>query len=149
MATVSDSIDINAPAQVVFDLISRLERMGEISPEATGGTWLKSATGPAVGAKFKGSNTHGKMTWNTTSTVVVCDAPRSFAFEVTFGPAKVARWQYDIASTDTGCRVTETWIDRRSSLSKRFAKTPAGDRDEYTPKSIRETLENLKRRVEG
>ena len=40
------SRDIDAPAHDVFALVSDLTRMGEWSPENSGGTWIKGSTGP-------------------------------------------------------------------------------------------------------
>ena len=47
---------IAASPDEVWARVSNIERMGDLSPESAGGTWLKGATGPAVGAKFKGDN---------------------------------------------------------------------------------------------
>ena len=48
--------EINASPETVFAMVSDLTRMGEWSPENQGGQWVKGATGPAVGAQFKGRN---------------------------------------------------------------------------------------------
>nr|NIU66832.1 SRPBCC family protein [Actinomycetota bacterium]NIW28633.1 SRPBCC family protein [Actinomycetota bacterium] len=37
----SASVEIQAPPLVVYDTVRRLERMGEWSPEATGGRWVE------------------------------------------------------------------------------------------------------------
>lgn len=58
---------IGAPAEVVYDLVSDVTRMGDYSPENTGGTWLDGATGPAVGARVTGTNEvarHGRTRSN-------------------------------------------------------------------------------------
>ena len=47
---------IAASAAEWYDMVSDLRRMGEWSPENRGGAWIKGARGPAVGARFKGSN---------------------------------------------------------------------------------------------
>ena len=65
--------DIAAPAEKVWALVSDLPRMGEWSPENAGGTWAKGATGPALGAVFKGTNKNGFRRWSTTVTVVACE----------------------------------------------------------------------------
>jgi hypothetical protein len=54
--------------------------MGEWSPENQGGKWAKGATGPAVGAIFKGRNKNGKKSWGTNVKVNACDAPKKFSF---------------------------------------------------------------------
>jgi hypothetical protein len=150
MKELSESVDINVPAQNVFAAVSDLASMGQYSPENTGGEWLGGAQGPAIGAKFKGTNVNGDKSWSTTSTVVAFSPPRAFAFEVTVGPAKVALWSYSIEPTSSGCRVTESWIDRRSALSRWVGDRSSGrsDRPDFTTRSIRETLNNLKSRLE-
>ena len=55
-----------AKPEAVWSLVSDPTRMGEWSPENTGAEWIKGADGPAVGAKFRGSNARGRMKWKTT-----------------------------------------------------------------------------------
>ena len=50
---------IDAPPERVWDLVTAITRMGEWSPESTGGRWTRGATGPATGARFVGSNRNG------------------------------------------------------------------------------------------
>ena len=49
------SIEINASAEAVYDLISDLPRMGEWSPENTGGEWQDGGSGK-VGDRYIGHN---------------------------------------------------------------------------------------------
>jgi uncharacterized protein YndB with AHSA1/START domain len=49
---VSVERTIAASPDALWKMVSDVTRMGEWSPENTGGEWLKGATGPAVGAKF-------------------------------------------------------------------------------------------------
>jgi hypothetical protein len=150
MNELSQSIEINASPEEVFRTVTDLPAMGRLSPENTGGEWLNGATGPAVGARFKGRNANGAKTWTTTVTVVEFSAPSTFAFEVNVGPAKVARWAYAVEATPTGSRVTESWTDRRSALSKWIGGKSSGvaRRDEFTVQSIQTTLHNLKNTLE-
>jgi Polyketide cyclase / dehydrase and lipid transport len=150
MNELSQSIEINASPEEVFRTVTDLPAMGRLSPENTGGEWLNGATGPAVGARFKGRNANGAKTWTTTVTVVEFSAPSTFAFEVNVGPAKVARWAYAVEATPTGSRVTESWTDRRSALSKWIGGKSSGvaRRDEFTVQSIQTTLDNLKNTLE-
>ena len=148
MAAISRSTDIAAPAEVVFAAISDLARMGEFSPENTGGEWLRGARGPAIGAKFRGTNAQHGNEWKTTATIVTYLPPTEFAFEVTYGPLNVARWSYSIVSTHSGCTLTESSLDRRSSLIKRFEKGTS-NREEFTGTSIETTLANVKAACEA
>ena len=150
MNELSQSIEINASPDEVFRTVTDLPAMGRLSPENTGGEWLNGAKGPAVGAKFKGTNANGAKSWTTTVTVVEFSPPSAFAFEVNVGPAKVARWAYAIDATPAGSRVTESWVDRRSTLSKWIGGKSSGvaHRDEFTVRSIQTTLDNLKKTLE-
>jgi ribosome-associated toxin RatA of RatAB toxin-antitoxin module len=149
VADISDSIVITAPPERVFDLVSDLAQMGRFSPENTGGQWLSGATGPAVGARLKGSNAQGRVTWSTVATVVDFNRPRTFAFEVVVSRFKVARWEYQIESREGGCTVTESWTDRRGPLAKRLTRAIVADRESFTRHSIRTTLEGVKKAAEA
>lgn len=142
---ISVTRDIAATPDALWGRVSDIERMGEISPESTAGEWLKGASGPVVGARFKGNNQNGKKEWSTTCKVVECEPRRSFAFEVTSGPIKVARWTYRFEPTDVGCRVTETWTDQRGWLPKKLGKTVSGvaDRSAHNRTTMEATLERL------
>ena len=149
MSRIEESIDIAVSPEVVFDAISDLPSMGRYSPENTGGRWTKG-TGPALGARFKGTNAQGKKQWSTTATVVACDRPSHFAFEVTVAGLKIARWEFTIADTPEGCRVTESSTDRRSRLIKTFGKIEGiDDREAYNATSMATTLAALKEHLEA
>jgi hypothetical protein len=55
---------IEAPREVVYDLVTDVTRMGEWSPECVACEWVDGATGPAVGARFRGRNRHGLARWS-------------------------------------------------------------------------------------
>jgi hypothetical protein len=151
---ISGSIDIAAPAEKVYAMISDLPRMGEWSPENKGGHWKGGATKAAPGAKFKGNNQNGKKKWKI-GTVVISEAnePKSIEWYLSAPPMKGATWRYDIEPTTNGCRVTETWIDTRSApLKPDFVGklvTGVADRKAFTKENIEPTLANLKKAAEG
>lgn len=149
-STVSRSVVVAAAPEQVWDLISDLPGMGAYSPENTGGSWQKGATGPAVGAVFRGTNTQGRKSWSTRSVVTRCEPGAAFAFSVSGGGLAVADWSYAVVATDEGCRVTETWQDRRGRLVKSIGKLLTGieDRDAFTAQSIEQTLARVKERAE-
>jgi hypothetical protein len=108
---------IRAEAAELYARVSDLPRMGDWSPENIGGRWVDGATGPVVGARFKGSNRAGWFRWDTDVVVTIAQPGEEFSFDVTLGPFKVANWDYRFeqsAATD-GCttRVIETWTDHR------------------------------------
>ena len=152
--SVSSSIDIAAPPEKVWALISDLPRMGEWSPENKGGSWKGGATGAVAGAKFKGKNQHGKKKWSI-GTVVIKEAaaPNRLEFGLVTMGLKGATWRYEIDPTSDGCRVTETWVDTRSAPMRPDAIgkmiTGVADRVAWTKTSIETTLANLKKAAES
>ena len=150
-ATVSASTDIAADPKVVYDLVSDLTRMGEWSPENRGGKWRGGASGPEVGAKFKGKNKSGWRSWSTDVVVTEASAPEKFAFKVSALGMPVAVWNYDITPTATGCTVTESFEDTRSGFLKTVGGLITGvkDRDAHNKPCMEETLANLKKAAEA
>ncbi len=132
-------------------MVADVTRMGEWSPENDGAAWLGGASGPAVGAKFKGSNRNGKKKWDTVGTVVASEPGVVFAFRVTATGLKVAEWRYAFESTEPGCRVTETWIDERGPIVKVLGKpvSGVGERAEHNRVGMIETLDRLKAAAES
>jgi hypothetical protein len=141
---VSVSRLIDAPAETVYDLVSDVTRMGEFSPENTGATWLGDDTGPVVGAKFKGTNRLGWLTWSTTPTVTAADRGRRFSFQVPGrgGP----RWTYEFEPTEAGVRVTESMHQEHPTpLPIRFLQRLVGvsDRADHLRSDMTVTLDRL------
>jgi hypothetical protein len=85
----------------------------ERQPENRGGSWVKDATGPALGAVFLGNNRKRIRRWCTTVTVIACEPGKVFEFAVTAEPLALAKWRYEFEETDSGCRLTESWADDR------------------------------------
>lgn len=147
---LSRSVCVDAPPERVFDLVSDLPGMGRFSPENAGGRWLGGATGPAVGAGFRGQNRRGLHRWSTRVTVTRCEPGRAFAFSVSSVGLPVADWAYDIVPEGDGCRLTETWHDRRGGLITAAGRLVSGvaDRSGFTAESIERTLAEVKRAAE-
>lgn len=118
---ITRSTHIEASAERVWSLVSDLPGMGRLSPDNTGGSWRKGATGPAVGARFRGRNRRGWRRWSTNVQVTQCEPGRSFAFTVsTVAGISIAEWSYAIEPDgSSGCTVSESWADRRPDWFKR------------------------------
>lgn len=115
MHDIEVSTHIDAPAEHVWVLVGDPTRMEEFSPEVHKVTWTGGATGPALGAKFRGANRQGWHRWSTSCTVVAYEPGREVAWDVAFG-LPIARWGYRIEPDGKGCTVTEYWDDRRPAL---------------------------------
>lgn len=104
-------LEIQAPAEQVYDLIADITNMGRWSPETYRTAWVAGATSAVPGARFKGWN-HAKVwglpaRWTTTSTIRQADPGRAFSFDTPFSGA---RWTYRFTPTGDGrsCEVLET-----------------------------------------
>lgn len=144
------SIDVAAPAEVVWDLVSDVTRSGEWSPESTGGRWWGGATGPAPGARFVGFNRHGIVRWVTRCRVEECARPGTFSFRVA---ESRMRWGWRIEPTGpSSSRVTQ-WRERyaRPNVLVR-ALTGSGllgrDREKIMVDDMGDTLAAVKARAE-
>jgi len=148
---LSESIDVAAPAGHVYALVSDLPRMGEWSPECTGIRWRGTVRAPVEGARFIGHNRKGALRWSTSGEIVEAAPDGRFAFEITVGPVKVARWTYLIedARDGHGCTVTEQWTDRRPALVRRVMDATLGSRAAANVKGMRVTLRRLKEAAEA
>ncbi|MCU1370959.1 MAG: polyketide cyclase [Ilumatobacteraceae bacterium] len=145
------SLRIEASPDALYDLISDPARMGELSPECTGGHWLDGATGPAVGARFKGTNKRGFVRWSTKSTVVAADPGREFAFEV--GDSGT-RWRYTFEPDGSGTVVTESRVASKPYpfIARAFTTVALGGVARHTEElraGMAATLERLKALAEA
>lgn len=106
------AVSMAAPAQRVYDLIADVERVGEWSPECRRAAWIDGASGPAVGARFRGWNRWKLSRWSRLCEVIEAEPGRSFAFRTVPGRGPSADstvWRYDIAPSADGCVVTESY----------------------------------------
>ena len=71
-------------------------------------------------ARFKGANRDRWRRWSTTCTVLAADPARRFAFNVKYRGIPVAEWAYEFESEGNGCRVTESWTERRPRWLRRL-----------------------------
>lgn len=153
----SGSIDIAAPPERVYDLITDLDVLASLAEENSGMRWVSgsAATSGAAatpGARFRGANRNGWRRWSTDCTVTAADPGRCFGFDVVFPPGlPVARWQYDITATDGGCTVIETTWDHRARWFALLSGPATGvrDRGRVNAEHIRATLGRLKARAEA
>jgi uncharacterized protein YndB with AHSA1/START domain len=139
---VAESRDIAAPAETVWAMISDLPRMGEWSPENQGGRWVKGE-GPAVGSMFRGRNKNGVRRWSTTVRVVEAEPGKSFEIAVTFSGFPIANWRFDFEDLPGGCRVTESWLDKRARWQEVLGRVMGDHSAAHASDEMAATLANL------
>ncbi|MGQ0431605.1 MAG: SRPBCC family protein [Microthrixaceae bacterium] len=86
-------VHVDGDPELLYDLVSDVTRMGEWSPETIRCGWIDGATGPALGARFKGTNKRGMFRWSTKPEVVVAYRGREFSF-VTHSTGPSTKWTY-------------------------------------------------------
>lgn len=138
---------IDAPPADVWAKVSDLTRMGEWSPENKGGEWIKGATGPAVGARFKGKNANGSKSWSTVVLVREFEPPTRIVFTLMVGPTQWCDWIYQIEPSGSGSLVTHSWVDRRGRVGKWLGGLVSGvkDRASHNRRNMQATLDALAR----
>jgi hypothetical protein len=145
---------MKADAQAIWDLVSDVTRIGEYSPETFGAEWQDGATGPAVGARFRGHVRRygrGPVVYWTECRVTACEPGKTFAFEVITGGRALNTWRYDLApgkepgTTD----VTESFQLAPHPLMRVYWLLAGWARGRANERGMRQTLERMKASVEG
>ncbi len=106
-------IEVEAPVETVWRVVSDLRTMGERSPETVR---MVITRRPRVGSRGVNVNRRGAVVWPTTTRITRWKPPShdgtaALAFHV--GPTDV-EWSYELTPTDGGTRV----VERRSSLPR-------------------------------
>ncbi len=91
-------IDIDAPPDKVWSLISDISVSAQFSEEFQGAEWVEGHHGPAVGAQFVGTNRHPAIgEWQTTSTITEFVENEQFGWAVGEDEeTAAARWRWEI-----------------------------------------------------
>jgi Polyketide cyclase / dehydrase and lipid transport len=150
-------ITINQPADVLYDMITDVARIGEWSPVCKSAEWDEGA-GAEVGAKFTGHNDDGARQWDMRCRVFVADPGKEFAW-ATVGmagnpdaenDAGLTRWGYTFTPVDGGTEVEESW-ELTPPAIEMFNQIPEEQQDmlvktvwEGTITGMETTLANLK-----
>ena len=151
------SVEMDAPVSKVWDLVSDVTRIGEFSPETFEAVWTHGATGPAVGARFKGHvrrNGVGPVYW-TSCTVTRCVEPADtgpgvFEFAVGLDERPVNTWGYRLEPLGPGrTRVTEYFRLTPSWYLRAYWLVLGRLRGRTNERGMRTTLERMKAVVES
>ena len=95
-------IDIDAPVDKVWELITDTRRMPEWSPQCR----MMKPLGPLrQGTRTLNLNRRKRLYWTTTSTITEVIPQRKFAFRVN---TNNTIWSYELEPTATGTRVVES-----------------------------------------
>ena len=147
----SVTVHMSASPERVFALVSDVTRIGKYSPETFEAEWIDGATGPAVGARFRGHvkrNGRGPIYW-TTCEIVTCDPGREFAFAVLTRGRPLNTWRYVIGPKgDDGVDVTESFELLNEVWLRVYWFLLGWARGKTNRNGMRTTLERIKAEVE-
>ena len=141
------TLHMNAEPQEVWALISDITKMGEYSPEVFEAEWLDGATGPAVGAHYRGHvkrNERGPTYW-TKCKVTECVPGEVFEFAVVMRDKPVNTWRYEFkAAPGGGTDVTESFRLADNFLTKIWRPLGGFLRENRNKRDMLRTLERVK-----
>ncbi len=146
----SVTVPMAAPADEIWNIVADVRNTGKFSPEVIEAEWLDGATGPELGAKFRGHvrrNEIGPVYW-TTCRVTACEPGREFGFEVLLGDNPVNNWHYLFTPVDDGTEVTESFRLIDNLPMKIFGLFGGQLRRRRNIRDMRKTLERIKAVVE-
>lgn len=140
------TLHIDAPPEKVWGLISDITKMGEYSPEVFEAEWLDGATGPAVGAMYRGHVKRNEMgpTYWTQCKVTECVPGEVFEFAVVMRDKPVNTWRYEFAASGTGTDVTESFRLADNILTKVWHPLGGFLRENRNKRDMLRTLERVK-----
>src|SRR3954453_904277 len=144
-------VQIGLAPEAVYAVVSDVTRMGEWSPETVKCEWLDGASGPAVGARFKGANKSGIVRWSTKPRAVTADGAE-FAFITEFRGKDSTKWTYRFEPDGDGTKLTESFEFMNDMpgainfLEKHVMRIK--DRKANLEENMQSTLERIKAAVE-
>ncbi len=147
----TNEVHVDAPPEVVYDLIADVARTGEWSHETQSAEWLDGTEPGTPGARFRGVNQQGRNRWRRICEVVTADAPSTFAFRTVPSPLyrDSSLWTFTIEPEDSGTRLTQTFevLMLNPILDRLFYLLIPEHRDRSA--ALREDLERLARAAEA
>ncbi|TGB13576.1 SRPBCC family protein [Streptomyces sp. MZ04] len=151
--------EIAASPERVWELVADIGLMPTLSTELRSVEWLDGATWPVTGARFVGRSEHESFgTWQTTSYVVECEAPRVFSWAVEDPEQPSALWRFSLRARDDGGTELTQWMQMgpgRSGLSHAIDRTPEKEqkivfvRMREFERNMAATLDAIKELAEG
>jgi uncharacterized protein YndB with AHSA1/START domain len=145
------TLHIDAPPEKVWGLVSDITRMGDYSPEVFEAEWLDGATGPAVGARYRGHVKRNEMgpTYWTVCKVTECVPGEVFEFAVVMRDRPLNVWRYEFEAVGGGTDVTESFDLGDNLWTKVWRPLGGFLRERRNKRDMLKTLERVKAVAEG
>ncbi|WP_330250803.1 SRPBCC family protein [Nocardia sp. NBC_00565] len=145
---IEATIDIAAPPERVWAVVSDLRRMPEFSPQCVR---MLALGAPKAGTWTINLNTDGKKYWPTTARIVRYEPNQAFAFRIN---ENRSIWSYTLEPTATGTRLIErrdvpngtSWFSRRAINAAMGGEQPF---EAELERGMKVTLDKIKSVVEA
>lgn len=148
----SVTVHMDASPDDVWNIVADVRNTPRFSPEVFESEWLDGATGPSLGATFRGHvrrNEIGPVYW-TTCRVTACEPGREFGFEVLVGDKALNNWHYAFApAASGGTDVTESFRMNEGLVTTVFGIFGGQLRTRRNKRDMTTTLNRIKAVVEG
>ena len=144
-------LEIEADADLLYDMVSDLPRMGEWSPECERVDWEGGVTEPVRGTTLVGHNAVGpgrRIRYSRHGEVLAAERGREFTFITDEGGRPSTLWRYRFEPTANGTRVTEGSEVRWIPTWARIIDVPLNRHKELL-ENMHTTLERLKAAAEA
>jgi len=147
------SLHVDAPPEKAWALVSDITHMGDYSPEVVEAEWLDGATGPAVGARYRGHvrrNENWPVLYWTTCEITESVPGQVFEFAVIIGGRPVNVWRYEfVATADGGTDVTESFDLGDNAFTRIWRPLGGFLRERRNERDMLRTLQKLKAAAEA
>lgn len=147
----SVTVHMAGPAERIWELVSDVTMIGRFSPETFEAEWVDGATGPAVGARFRGHvrRLPREYVYWTDCEVTACEPGREFGFAVMVRGRAINNWHYLLVPAGDGTDVTESFRLTGSPLLAWYRWTAGPFRTRTNLRDMRATLERVRDVVEA
>lgn len=149
--SVEVSAHVDAGSAFVWALLCDVNLPARFSTEFLGAEWLDGATGPALGARFRGKNRHVAVgEWETVSVVTACEPERVLEWSVGDPGRPAAVWRFEIEPDGAGVvlRQRATMGPGRSGLSAAIEAAPERE-EQIVGRRLEEYRTNMAANLEG
>jgi uncharacterized protein YndB with AHSA1/START domain len=148
---LESSVEIAAPVERVWELVSDVRNMSQWSPQVTSTRLRAGLDECALGAEFTNRNVHSELEWTTHGEIVRFSPDAEIAFRIR---ENWAIWGFRLEASPGGTRLTQRreTPDGISDLSRDLTEGFMGGTDQFTDAlraGMRQTLERIKASAES
>jgi len=142
----------DAPPERVWALVSDITNTKMFTAETFDAEWMGGATGPVVGARFRGHVRRNGWRWLvywSPCTITTCEPGRDFAFQVGLRRIPLVEWSYHFEPGGDGTDVTESFRLLDYFGSRVGSRKLRERRTRTNINNMRATLERIKALAES